>query len=418
MAPARWAPSSVATSGAAFGVSSSAARVATSTRSSSAASTPASSNASRPAATARSLRRSPSLTWRRSRTPVRWAIHCSVTPAPSAITSLPTTCSGTAIVTEAMAACRAVGASGVSTPGEAEVLRSALGTGGLHRQRRLGLDAVERLAYQVRQHTARSGLDEAGRTTLLERAHHVEPANRPGERLRESLADVVEGLSGDAGVDGDALVAHLGISEDLLERLHRRLHQRRVERACDRQPLGPDAVLLKALLGLVERGERAREHELVGGVVVRDREPGRLGDLLDTRPLARAHREHAARAVLGPLGRFLHEAAAGGHQPKSILGSERVGSHQRRNLPERVAGHQVRLQLLTEDLPAGERGAKDRRLRPERAVVGALEEVLAHLCARELEQVGQVTLDMLFHVVGLAALAWKQQNGSPVGSHA
>lgn len=71
IAPARRAPSACATSGAAFGVTSSCVIVATSTRSRSAPSIPARSSASRPAAAAKSDRRSSSRAMRRSRMPVR-----------------------------------------------------------------------------------------------------------------------------------------------------------------------------------------------------------------------------------------------------------------------------------------------------------------------------------------------------------
>src|SRR5829696_3404570 len=254
IAPARSAPSWCATSGAAFGVSSSAASVATSTRSRSDASSPASASAACPAFAASESSRSPSAARRRSCTPVRWTIHCSVTPAPAAITSLPTTRSGTAIAIEASAASR----TGRSAKAVRREKRSswALGTGGLLGERRLGVHRLaERLADEVREHTPRSRLHELAGAAAFERMHDVEPADRVRERLDEPLPQVVERLGRDAGVDGQARLAHLDLGDEAAERLHGRLHQARVERARYRQALGANAALTQLRLGVVERAD-------------------------------------------------------------------------------------------------------------------------------------------------------------------
>src|SRR5918995_4603418 len=241
IAPARWAPSSCATSGAVFGLTSSGAIVATSTRSRSAASTPASSRACRPAFVARSLRRSPSRTKRRSCTPVRCTIHCSVTPAPSAITSLPTTRSGTALATDARAAARRRrpsqdGGVAVATApwwdeaaSGAAILARVSCIGGLHCQRCVRLHAVERLADEVCEYVAGAGLDEASHTALLQSAHDLEPAHRVGDGLHEALADIVERLRGDARQDRYARLAHLRLHDQGAEWLHDGLHEGRVK---------------------------------------------------------------------------------------------------------------------------------------------------------------------------------------------
>src|SRR5918992_1476399 len=425
--PARRAPSSCATSGAAFGLTSSAATVATSTRSRSTASTPASVSARRPAAVARSLRRSPSRTKRRSRTPVRCTIHCSVTPAPSAITSLPTTRSGTALATDARAAARRRrpsqdGGVAVATApwwyeaaSGAAILALVSCIGGLHCQRCVRLHAVERLADEVCEYAAGAGLDEAGHTALLESAHDLEPAHRVGDGLHEALADVVERLRGDARQDRHARLAHLRLHDQGAEWLHDGLHQGRVECARHGKTLGAHAGLPQPFLRGLEVDVRSGQDELVGSVVVGHGQAALAGDGFDRPALPRTHGDHAA--VGAPLGRLLHEATAGGHQPESVLGGERVRGRQRRDLPERVAGHEVRLNSIAEHVEARQRGAEDRGLGPPGPVRHALEEVVADLGAGELEQVGAMTLHLLAHVGILAALPREQQRDVSVSGH-
>src|SRR5215216_3540195 len=93
-------------------------------------------------------------------------------------------------------------ASAAKTPAPLVWLMPSLRTGGLPRERCLGVDVVERLAHQVGEHAAGPGLDEAGGAPLLERAHDVQPAHRSGERLLETLAHVVERLGSYAREDG------------------------------------------------------------------------------------------------------------------------------------------------------------------------------------------------------------------------
>src|SRR5215207_1602830 len=421
IAPARVAPSSRATSGAALGRIWSAATVATRTRSTSSGATPASSSAARPAVVARSWRRSPGDTWRRSCTPVRWTIHCTVTPAPSAIVSLVTTRSGTAIATDARAAARcwrshgmgvAVAAAAGSEAAASRTAalasgqrRSGLRTGCLHR-------TSERLSYQVRQDVAGAGLHEVGDAARIERAHHVEPANRLGDRAHEQRGNVVERLGGHAGVHRRAWLADLGLVHERAERLDGGLHQRRVERAGHREALRADTALLQLRLGIVERTEGAGENQLVRRVVVRDRDVGRgrhLGDGLAV-PLTGANGRHSA--VTGLVGSLLHEPAAGGDQPEPVLGGNRAGRHERGDLAERMPGHDVRLDALALRLPAGQRRAEDRGLRPAGAVGGAFEQVGADLVRGELEQVGTVALHRFAHVSCLAALPRKEQRSA------
>jgi hypothetical protein len=171
------------------------------------------------------------------------------------------------------------------------------------------------------------------------------------------------------------------------------------------------------LLGSGDRLVRAGEDDLVGSVVVGEREAAVVRDLFHGRAVARANGKHSAAAILGPLGGLLHEAAAGGHQPETVLGGERVRGHQRRDLPERVAGHDVRLYSIAEHIEACEGGTVDRRLRPACAFIGALEEVVGNLRARDLEQVRKLTLDLLSHVRRLASLPREQQSCESVAAH-
>src|SRR6266540_664817 len=416
MAPARTAPRSYATSGAQFGVSSSAASVATRTRSRSSGRTPASASAWRPAAAARSWRRSPSETWRRSWTPVRCRIHCSVTPAPAATASFVTTRSGTAMETDARAAARrwrshGMGVAVTAAAGsEAAASRTAalasgkrssgLRTGGLHRKG---------LPHKVRQDGARTCLHELGHPARVERADDVEPANRLGERPDQLTRDVLEGLCGHARHHRDARLGEFDALHHRSERVDRGLHQRGVERPRHRQPLAADAALPELRLGAVQRVERARQHELVGGVVVGDRHVRGGGDLRNRVAvvLTRAHGGHPAVARL--LRGLLHEASARCDEPKAVLRADRTGRHERGDLAERMAGHDAGLDV--ELLRAGEGGAVDGRLCPAGAVRGALEHVRADLLESELDQVRPRTLDGVAHVSGLASLPRKEQRG-------
>ena len=172
-------------------------------------------------------------------------------------------------------------------------------------------------------------------------------------------------------------------------------------------------------LGLhaVERVERAREHELVGRVVVGDRDVvrgGHLGDHVAV-VLTRAHGGHAA--VAGLLGRLLHEAAARGHEPEPVLGAERAGGHQRGDLAERVAGHDVGVERArapprrraprsrSRAAPSGcrRRRARTGRVRPPRKR------------ARAGPDAGVPTVSRMS--ARLASLAGKEQGNLSVASH-
>src|SRR5215207_5500435 len=386
IAPARVAPSSRATSGAALGRISSAATVATRTRSTASAATPAWSRAARPAPAARSWRRSPGDTCRRSYTPVRWTIHCSVTPAPSATLSLVTTRSGTAMATDARAAARCWRSHGMrvavaaAAGSEAAASRTAaLASGNRRSGLRTGCLQGQRLLHQIGQHLPGTAFDEVDHTASVERPHYVEPAHRLDDRAHEQAGDVVERLGGHAGVHG-----------------HRRL----------------------ADLGLVhERAEGAGQNELIGGVVVGDpdvRGSGHLGDHL-TVALSRANGRHAA--VAGLLGGLLHQPPAGGNQAEAVLVADGTGGHERGDLAEGVTGHEVRLDALAQRLRARERRAEDRGLCPAGAVCGAFEQLGTDLAVSELEQGRAVALHRLPHISCLAALPREEQRSALVASH-
>ena len=133
----------------------------------------------------------------------------------------------------------------------------------------------------------------------------------------------------------------------------------------------------------------AREHQLVGRVVVGHGKSGGLGHLADRGAVpAGAHGDHSA--VAGLFRGFLHEPPAGGHEAQAVVGRNGAGGHEGADLAERVSGHQIGLYAVAQLLPAGEGRTEDRGLRPAGAVRGALEYIRAGLVEHLLEQVGTV----------------------------
>ena len=155
----------------------------------------------------------------------------------------------------------------------------------------------------------------------------------------------------------------------------------------------------------------ARQHDLVGRVVVRDREAGGLGDR--SRVLGGAlaeQREH--RAVARALARLLHQPPARRDEPQPVLGAQRLGGDQRGDLAERVAGVRGAGHAgVAQPLEADDARAVDRRLRVARAVVDARERIVADDLASEREQVGTRRRDVVAHLGGLASLAGEQEGG-------
>src|SRR5215207_2215597 len=259
-------PSALATTGAVFGVSSSGVIVARSTRSTSAGLRPASDSARRAALTARSAVRSSGAAKRRSRMPVRRVIQSESTPIRSAIGPLVTTRSGSLWPRPTTRAVRG----GAKRPLMVfSVVASVSGMDALLRS--LDLRPGHDPLRKPRQDLAGADLDEAGRAGIVDGGKGLAPEDGPDQRARELVAHVGERLRGRAREDGEPRLAQLDVVERGAERRDRRRHRGRVERAGDGQSDRALAELSRDLLGAVEAGAIAREHDLPGRVVVGDR---------------------------------------------------------------------------------------------------------------------------------------------------
>src|SRR5215208_2245190 len=260
-------PSSSATRGAVLGVSSSGVIVATSTRSMSLGLRSASWSARRAASTASVLVRSSGPATRRSRMPVRRTIHSASTPMRSAIGPFGTTRSGSLWPRPTTRAVR-TGATKPPPAIEFSAVRASGMDGGLRRG--LGLRALDDSPGEPGEHLARADLDEATRAGVVHRGEGLAPAHGPHECARELVAHVLERLRRGAREDGESRLAELDVVERVAERRNRRSHRGRVERARHRQPDRALAELVRELLDAVEALALARQHDLAGGVVVRD----------------------------------------------------------------------------------------------------------------------------------------------------
>ena len=315
-----------------------------------------------------------------------------------------TTLSGTAIASETIAAGR------VARSSEGICSIVALRIGGLHRERRLGLHAVERLAHEAGEHAARSGLDVArapspwsAAITSVQRTGEVSACTswsrtssngaavtheRTGTRgSRTSIRSTSSWNGATAGsISGEWKAPPTG------SRFARTLRSRSSSSPRSSASSEPDSTSWSGALSLA---------------IVR---PASAADLLDRLALPYPHRDHPAAA------RLLHQAAAGGDQPQAVGGVDRVGGDQGGDLAERMAGHEVSFVAVPKNFVTGERCTENCRLRPARALGGALEEIVGDLGARELQQVGPVAFHRLTHVRGLASLAGKQHRELFVGA--
>ena len=205
---------------------------------------------------------------------------------------------------------------------------TALRIGGLHRQRRLGLDAVERLAHEVREHAAGPGLDEVRRAELVQRA----AARRSSGPVRSSASTSRSCTSSPNGCavtqesTGTRGARNSICSTSSLNGATAGSISRRVEGAAHRQALGAHLALAQQLLARGRAHRGAGQDQLVGGVVVGDRQTGVRGDLLHRLALPYAHGQHAA--VGG--SRLLHQAAA-----RARRGAGRRRRRSRRRRPAR-----------------------------------------------------------------------------------
>ena len=201
---------------------------------------------------------------------------------------------------------------------------AGLRTGGLHRQ--------GTCLHKVRQHAAGAGLDESVTPRSSQRAHHVGPADRLGEGARRAGSGTSSnGARGHAGHHGHARLARTRSRSTTARGTARRPAP---SAASGTRPPPAGAWRARcARAAAPRRGrarQRARQHELVGRVVVGDRSSfaaatSAIGVAV---VLTRADGGHAA--VAGLLGRLLHEAAAGGDEPQAV-----VGARARRRRPAR-----------------------------------------------------------------------------------
>src|SRR3954468_4197349 len=222
IAPARLAPSSSATRGAALGVSSSADMVATRIRSRSVAETPARSSAMSPASAANELRRSSGHAIRLWWTPVRLAIQLASIPSRSAISALGTERSGTHMDTDAIPAPRRAPSRVAVGAGTGRLAIS--GMCHLRLREDAGLNIRERAANQALQDLARPDLHEPLRAAVPQRVQRLAPAHRAHERQGQLLLDVFERARGHAREDRDCRRADRDGPKGILQIRQRRGH--------------------------------------------------------------------------------------------------------------------------------------------------------------------------------------------------
>src|SRR4051794_14542290 len=161
--------------------------------------------------------------------PVRRTIQSSSTPIRAPTSALPTTRSGRwaprptirAVRTEAGRLPFALGAdAGAAASGTDARLRRGLDD-----------DALDDPLAHAGEQLARPDLVEALGARGVEGEERLAPADGPDERLRELLADVLEGPRGRAGEDGEARGAERDVLEGGAERRDGRGHRRGVEGA-------------------------------------------------------------------------------------------------------------------------------------------------------------------------------------------
>ncbi len=153
----------------------------------------------------------------------------------------------------------------------------------------------------------------------------------------------------------------------------------------------------------------ARQHDLLGAVVVGDGEIVGGSDLLRLiGGTATEHGDHAA--VAGLLPSLIHQPPAQRHQLEAGALVQRARRDQRGQLAQRVAGHVVPVRA-TQGVPSGEAGAEDRGLGEVGPVGGADERILADDLDRSFEQLRSRPLHVVAHLGGLAPLPGEQDRG-------
>ena len=164
-----------------------------------------------------------------------------------------------------------------------------------------------------------------------------------------------------------------------------------MERAGDRELLGPHARALGGGLGLLDPRQRPGEDELLRRVLVRQGQAVFGGERLGAIAV-RADGEHAAG--LPRAGHIGHDPAARHDDPQPVGVVDRSGGGEGADLTQRVAGEVLGVGT-PEPLEARDRGAVDGGLGVGRALRHALEGILADKLGGELEQVRAEIRDYL-----------------------
>ena len=268
-----------------------------------------------------------------------------------------------------------------------------------------------RLARPVRTRPGPTSTNRRG-AELVHRQHHLAPANRLRERVRQLSARVGERLGGDRRDHGrdaahgtrprPSARSNSGTAAAIIGEWKAPVTSSSIARS-------PSALAASIAGRDVRLG--ARQDDLHRRVVVGDRQRRRVGDLLGVvrprprrspRPSSRRRppgptRTSACRAARpGPARHARRRAPAATSAPSSPSEWPAISSATRR----------------ADRRPPGETGAEDRGLSEVGALVGPRERVLAdHLDRRACEQVRAHARDQLAHLRRLASLTREQDRG-------
>ena len=236
-----------------------------------------------------------------------------------------------------------------------------------------GLHAAVDSLHEPGEHVARADLDEGAHAFPHQLGGCLREAHRRGELVDEQRPHPLRRLEPRSHRRHERRNRLLE-----LDPLHCRPqpvggagHERRVERARDLQLDRPArARLLRSLAALVHRVVLAGDDDLPGAVVVRRPHAEDLAaEHLDHLVVEAEDRRHRAGMPCGSLG---HGDAALAHELDRLLGRHRFRRGKRRELADRMADDEVRLDpARAYRRKHGERGRDERRL-----LHGRLDEVL------------------------------------------
>ncbi|EWC62036.1 hypothetical protein UO65_2662 [Actinokineospora spheciospongiae] len=204
------------------------------------------------------------------------------------------------------------------------------------------------------------------------------------------MPDPVPGVRRIAGDEVDGRFVELDARDRRREVLQHGVHQRRVERVRDRQPLVLPTPFPRRARHLLDRLGRTRDHHR-GGVVHGRQGHGvrqQFGDLGFTR----GHREHGAA-----FGQGVHEARPGAHQRARVRQGEHARHVRGHDLAQRVACHDLGLDAPGLHQPVQRHFEREQRgLRPPGSVQGRrvltphhLADVLAQFGDHLVERFGE-----------------------------